>query len=81
MTQNNQRQDVLETEKPQIAPMSAPANDKEDQGEQPRDRSDQNQKPRAEAVADAGPPQPMAHPPEDTFVAVGTHPRPGPKGS
>jgi hypothetical protein len=80
MTQNNQRQDVLETEKPQIAPTSAPANDKENQGEQPGDRSNQNQKPRGSS-ADAGPPQPMAHPPEDTFVAVGTHPQPVPKGS
>jgi hypothetical protein len=81
MTQNNQRQDVLETEKPQIAPTSSPANDKENQGEQPGDRSDQNHKPRAAIVPDAVPPQPMAHPPEDTFVAVGTHLRPVPKGS
>jgi hypothetical protein len=81
MTQNNQRQDVLETEKPQIAPTRSPANDKENQGEQPGDRSDQNHKPRAAIVPDAGPPQPMAHPPEDTFVAVGTHLRPVPKGS
>jgi hypothetical protein len=76
MTHNNQRQDVLETEKPQIAP----TNDKENRGEQPRDRSDQDPKPRG-GSADAGPPQPMAHPPEDTFVAVGTHARPVPKGS
>ena len=70
MNQNDQAQDIFKTEKPAIPAAGHPA-DKDDMGGeqrpegQPRDRADEE------------PPQPIAHPPEDTIVAPGTHPQPG----
>jgi hypothetical protein len=72
MTQDNkQPQDVLEVEKPATPPADQPAKKNDADRDQP-------QSPRAEGN---GATQPMAHPPEDTFVGTNTHPQPGKSGS
>ena len=67
MNQTDQAQDTLETEKPATPATGQPAN-KDDKGGEQRPEG----QPRAKA--DEGPAQPMAHPPEDTFVATETPP-------
>jgi hypothetical protein len=71
MTEDKQPHDVLEAEKPATPPAESPAKKND------ADR-EQSQPPRADGD---GPAQPMAHPPEDTFVGTDTHPRPGKSGS
>jgi hypothetical protein len=71
MTQDKQPQDILEVEKPATPPADQPAK----KNDADRDPSQPATPPRAEE------PQPMAHPPEDTFVGTDTHPRPGKSGS
>lgn len=74
MTQDKQPNDILETEKPVTQPADPPAkkNDADREQSQPGSplRSDGN-----------GAAQPMAHPPEDTFVGTNTHPQPGKSGN
>jgi hypothetical protein len=72
MTQDKP-QDILEVEKP-ATPAARPA----EKNDAERDQSQAGSPPRA---GGDGPAQPMAHPPEDTFVGAGTHPRPGKSGS
>jgi hypothetical protein len=67
MNQDNLSPDVLEAEKRADA-----ANANSADGRQ----SGAEGRPRTDADAQAKPVPPMAHPPEDTFVGVGTHPRP-----
>jgi hypothetical protein len=74
MTQDKQPQDILEVEKPVTPPADSPAK----KNDADRDQSQPASPPRAEGD---GPAQPMAHPPEDTFVGKDTHPRPGKSGS
>jgi hypothetical protein len=71
MTQDKQPQDVLEAEKPATPPADQPAKKNDADRDQPKS-------PQAEGDGGA---QPMAHPPEDTFVGTNTHPRPGKSGS
>jgi hypothetical protein len=77
MNQNNQPQDTIEAEKPEITPTNRPANE----GDAKNDRSEQKAPPRADAGADKGSPQPMAHPPEGKSVGENTPLRPAPKSN
>jgi hypothetical protein len=74
MTQDKQPQDILEVEKPATPQTDSPAGKKDADHKPPQPGNP----PQADGD---GAVQPMAHPPEDTFVGPDTHPRPAKSGS
>lgn len=76
MNQNNQPQDTVEQEKPEIGSTDRPARDGNVTDNRTK-REEQSGVGADKGADKEGSPQPMAHPPEDTFVAEDTQSRPG----
>jgi hypothetical protein len=75
MNRDNQPQSTLDIEKPEAKPMDRPVKDDRPTSDQSRPE----EAPRQDTSQNDGPPQPLAHPPEDTFVSEDSHLRPGQK--
>jgi hypothetical protein len=74
MNQNNQPQDIVEQEKSETGSTDRPARDSN-----VTDNRTKREERSGVGADKEGSPQPMAHPPEDTFVAEDTQSRPGRK--